>query len=293
MTGDERRIDARILARRALLGLVAVLPAALIFRGFTVDDALVTARVASNLAAGVGHRFNPGGPEVDAVTPLGFAHVLGAAGGGSPLEMLERARLLGLVAWLGAASVLGVLLPARAGVRAPVLVLLGLSAPLAAWASSGMETGVVTLLGALALVPGAPFSLAAGIAAGLRPELLPWAAVLAVGRVLIRDAPPVERLRALALALAMAVGPALLVGGLRQLWFGSPAPLAAVAKPSDLEHGLRYAFGGFIFTGLPLLLIAPLSLRRGRGATCVLRPPKLRRRRGCSRDAVPRRTGRP
>ena len=33
-------------------------------------------------------------------------------------------------------------------------------------------------------------------------------------------------------------------------------PLAFYAKPSDFAHGLRYALGGFAFTGLPWLLVA-------------------------------------
>ncbi|MET0410013.1 MAG: hypothetical protein ABW217_01890, partial [Polyangiaceae bacterium] len=44
--------------------------------GFSVDDALIVTRVAHHLATGVGYRFNPDGPSVDCVTPLGYAQLL-------------------------------------------------------------------------------------------------------------------------------------------------------------------------------------------------------------------------
>jgi len=270
MADGPDRTEVRRLAERAAAGLVAALPAALFFRGFTVDDALITARVASNVAAGHGHRFNPGGPEVDAVTPFGYAPLLALGGEGSPLELLERARTLGFFAWLSAAAVLGALLPAPVVPRVAALVVLGLSAPLAAWASSGMETGLVTLLAVLALVPRGGAAAFGGLAAGLRPELLPWAVVLSVGRALVGRAPARERPRQVALALTLAVLPAVAIAIGRELWFGSPAPLAMAAKPSDLAHGLRYAAGALAFTGAPLLLVAPLALRRADAATRVL-----------------------
>jgi hypothetical protein len=71
-----------------------------------------------------------------------------------------------------------------------------------------------------------------------------------------------SRARALA-APALVVAAVALVGALRALLFGRAAPLAVFAKPSDLEHGARYALYGFVQTGLPLLSVAPLSLWRG------------------------------
>jgi hypothetical protein len=38
--------------------------------------------------------------------------------------------------------------------------------------------------------------------------------------------------------------------------FGSAAPLSVLAKPSDLEHGLRYSLGALAFSGAPLLLLS-------------------------------------
>lgn len=254
---------------RACGGLVAAIPAAWLFSGFTVDDALVSARVASQLAAGHGYRFNPGGPEVDAVTPLGWAHLLALAGPTDVLGMLQRGRGVGLGAWLVAAAVLGALLPKARRVRWSSLAVLAVSAPLAAWASAGMETGLVTGLATLGLLGGRGGLLGAGLAAGLRPELLPFSLVLATGEAL-RARQGRERALRLLGAVALVVGPAVLAGCVRQLWFGSPTPLSVIAKPSDLAHGARYAAGAFILTGAPLLLLDPGALRRAEPGTRVL-----------------------
>src|SRR4051812_27296533 len=69
-----RRIDVRMKAVRTQAALGAVLAAAIgiaLAWGFTVDDALISARVAAHLAQGLGYRFNADGPRVDCVTPLG------------------------------------------------------------------------------------------------------------------------------------------------------------------------------------------------------------------------------
>jgi hypothetical protein len=230
--------------------------------GYSVDDALITARVAAHIALGLGHRFNSGGPVVDAVTPLGFAYVLAPASGGDPWRALYFAKWLGAFAGLGSAAWLGRTVARDGGsvLRWPVLLVpLGLSAPLAAWCVSGMETGLIVLLATLALSPGrlaAP--LAGGIAAGLRPELLPFSVALTFGRGIARRDSPSK----LALALLLAVSPAAVVAALRLLIFGHPAPLAVWAKPSDLGHGLFYVLGALIWTGAPLLVVAPFVLRR-------------------------------
>jgi len=254
----------------ALFAVVLALPALYLWRGFTVDDALVSARVASHLARGLGYRFNVGGPEVDAVTPLGWANLLAAFGPGSPLEMLTRGRVIGAVAWLFAAAVLGALTPAASRSRLVLVGALLLSAPLGAWASSGMETGLVTLVATVALLPGPGGALAAGAAAGWRPELLAWAAVLAAGGAFLSASGSKERSRALALHLGLALAPSIVVACLRKAWFGSFAPLAIWAKPSDLAHGLFYGAGALAGTGVAVLLIAPSALRSADGRTRVL-----------------------
>jgi hypothetical protein len=270
VTPDRAPATLDSLARRAGLGLAAALPGALLFRGFTVDDALITARVASHLASGVGYRFNSSGPEVDAITPLGYAHLLSLGGEASPLGMLERSRDLGLSAYLLSAAVLGVLLPVAPRARGSALLVLGLSAPLAAWASSGMEAGLVTLLAVLGLLPNVAGTVFAGLAAGLRPELLPFVLVLAAGRAILAASSPADRVRRLALSLVLAAAPAVAVALVRAGWFGSPAPLAMLAKPSDLAHGVRYALGGAVLTGAPFLLLTKRAVRQTDGWTRVL-----------------------
>src|SRR5688500_475196 len=66
--------------------------------GFTVDDALISCRVATHLAQGVGYRFNADGPVVDAVTPLGWAPLLSLFAKSGPLPALQAAKCLGAIA---------------------------------------------------------------------------------------------------------------------------------------------------------------------------------------------------
>jgi hypothetical protein len=254
----------------ALIGLFAAVPAVLAFRGFTVDDALVSARVAEHLAAGHGYRFNATGPVVDAVTPLGWANLLAAFGPASVLGMLARARLLGTVAWLAAAAVLGALAGRGRWERAVLVGALLLSAPLGAWAGAGMETGVVTLLATLAIADVRLAALAAGAAAAWRPELLAWASVLAAGTALLAGGTARERSGELAWRVGLALGPAFVIAWVRRTSFGSFAPLAVWAKPSDLAHGGVYALGAFLGTGLPVFCVAPRAIARADGRTRVL-----------------------
>jgi hypothetical protein len=257
-------------AKGALIGLFAAVPSLAAFRGFTVDDALVSARVAEHLAAGHGYRFNATGPMVDAVTPLGWANLLAAFGPASVLGMLERGRVLGTVAWLVAAAALGALGGAGRRERAVLAGALLLSAPLGVWAGAGMETGLVTLFATLALLEVRLASLAAGAAAAWRPELLAWAWVLAAGSALLVGTSARERSRELLLRVALALGPALAVACVRKTVFGSWAPLAVWAKPSDLAHGVFYAVGAFLGTGVPLFCVAPRAIGRADGRTRLL-----------------------
>ncbi len=253
----------------ALLGLLAALPMAVLLWGYSVDDALISARVASHVASGQGYRFNLGGPVVDAVTPLGFANLLAVGGTSDVLDMLDRARWIGLIAWLAAAAYLGALIGPPTPRRLSVLALLALSSPLGAWAGAGMETGLVTALATVALQRGIPGALAAGLCAGLRPELLPWAFTLAVGRALPEPGTRAS-LGRLAGAAAFALGPAVVVALVRQIVFGTPTPLSLTAKPPDLDYGLRYALSAFLLGGIPILLVDPLALFRSDRETRVL-----------------------
>ncbi len=236
-----------------LLGVAVAIPASAWLWGYTVDDALITARVAAHIGQGLGPRFNPHGPVTDAVTPLGYAQLLAPLGHGDTLRAFLAAKWLGLGAWLTAAGLLGRSI-AGAGQRWRRFAPLGLvltSAPLGAWAVSGMETGLVTLLATLGLLPGVPGALALGLAAAWRPELVPFAALLVIGRLLVAR---VGRRRVLR-ELASLAAPLVCVALLRWLAFGRLVPLSFYAKPSDFAHGLRYALGAFVFTGLPWLLL--------------------------------------
>jgi hypothetical protein len=261
--GRARWIGALGFASAALLGVA-------VGWGFSVDDALISARVAHHLGAGLGYRFNPSGPTVDAVTPLGWAFLLAPWARQSAGQALTAASLSGAAVWVVAAGCLGWRCAAAcAGWRLAALALvLGTCLPLGAWAVSGMETPFVMALGVLALAPGRWGAVAAGLAAAWRPELVPWAATLGLGQALARRASAVDKLGALAFAL----GPALAVALSRQVMFGHPAPLAVFAKPSDFEHGLRYGLGSLLLSGPPYLLVAGSSwsaLSRSERATAA------------------------
>src|SRR5690606_4424769 len=160
---------------------------------------------------------------------------------------LRAARGLGAVAWVAAAALLGAWSAPFARSRLHLLALplvLALSLPLGAWASAGLETGLVLLLATLALSPDLQGAAFAGLAAALRPELLPWALAIAHGGAWARREPPKRWL----LAVLAVLGPPLAVALVRAAWFGRPAPLAVFAKPSDFEHGLRYALGALLLS---------------------------------------------
>jgi hypothetical protein len=260
----------------AALGAFLALAPALALRGFTVDDALISARYAENLAHGAGYRFNARGASTDGVTPLGWPLLLAPFAGHGPLAALLAAKILGVIAWTCAAAVLAVAIDRAPGKRArhAAFLLLAASAPLAAWSVAGMETGLVIAAAALAAALGrlghARGSAAfAGISAALRPELIPWAAVVAFAPPPAGSAaaarPPWDR----ALRIALALAPPVAVALLRLAIFGRAAPLSVLAKPSDEVLGARYALACFLLTG-PLALIAPLAWRRLDGFARVL-----------------------
>jgi hypothetical protein len=229
--------------------------------GFTVDDALISCRVAWNLARGAGYRFNPDGPIVDAVTPLGFAYLLAPFASGGPMAALAAAKWLGALSVVAAAFVLGQRVLARCSTAygLGLVATLSLTAPLAAWAVSGMETGLVTALCVLALGRGWAADVAAALAAAWRPELTPWACVLRAGLRLEAGASFSRALSSPCVVLSAVALTALV----RTMCFGRAAPLAVFAKPSDLAHGVSYALHAFVQSGLPWLCVAPFSLRKG------------------------------
>jgi hypothetical protein len=276
---------ARTLAAAAFVVAIA---GTLAFWGFTVDDALIPLRYAAHLRSGAGYRFNVEGPATDGVTPLAWAPVLALlAGGDGLLAGLDRAKVVGLVAWAFAATALGAALGREIDARdgsarraatlhgGAALGVLALAFPVAAWAVSGMETGVATALATLAAVSFGRerrAAVLAGLAAALRPELVVWAAFVAGGAAAegSRLASSGARGRRLGLAVAIAGAPFFACVLVRLVAFGRAAPLALLAKPSDLSHGLRYALAASVFVLTPILALAPWSILRATARTKTL-----------------------
>jgi hypothetical protein len=244
--------------------LVAAIPSLWMW-GFTVDDALISVRYARHLVAGLGWRFDGAGPPTDGVTPLPWPLLLAPLAHADALTVLARSKVLGLLAWCVAGAALGRAVGAqeRAPVwtRAGALVALALSVPVAAYAVSGMETSVATALATFAALqverPRVAAALA-GLAAALRPELAPWACVLAVGLALASRRGVADAVTAGGIAL----GPFAACALVRVVVWDRPAPLALLAKPSDLAHGLPYAGAACVVAVVPLLVLAPFALRR-------------------------------
>jgi hypothetical protein len=255
-----------------IAGALAAAVPALWMWGFTVDDALISVRYGLHLRAGQGWRFDAAGPATDGVTPLPWPPLLALMAGGDALGLLLRAKLLGLALWIVSGAALGLRIGERVRAhvawRATALAVVALSVPLAAHAVSGMETAVATCLATLAgLTADRPrrAALLAGCAVAFRPELAPWALVLGVGFALaLLVGPGAKRSRAAEawIAAAAALGPFAACAAVRVAVWGRPSPLALMAKPSDLEHGVAYAGAALVVTLVPLLVVAPLALRR-------------------------------
>jgi hypothetical protein len=265
-----RRPDPTLLLAASLGAACALVPA-LAMWGFTVDDALISVRYAHHLATGAGYRFNALGPSTDGVTPLPWPLLLAPFARGDALATLHAAKVLGLLSWTGAAAALAVSAARARGLAVASLGLLvtALAFPIGAWAASGMETGVATALATLAAVSLARpriASLLAGLAASLRPELAPWAVALAIGAA-AHDArgERVAMAKAAIVAAAIAVAPLGACSAIRLVAFGRAAPLALMAKPSDLSHGAVYAGAATVAVLTPLFL----SLRPGARAISI------------------------
>ncbi len=251
----------------ALAGAIVALGPALAMWGFTVDDALISLRYAHHLAAGQGYRFDAQGPSTDGVTPLPWAPLCALLARGPDLVVaLERTKALGVVVWTVAGAALGVALAWRGRERwveaVLALVVLALAFPIGAWAASGMETGLATALATLAAVSFARprrAALLAGLAATLRPELVVWAVIFAGGAAVAVET---RRAREMAITTALAGAPFVLCAAVRVACFGRAAPLALMAKPSDLQHGLTYAVAATVVVLTPVLVLAPFALRR-------------------------------
>src|SRR5687768_2042879 len=91
----------------ALLGAAAALIGVASGWGFSVDDALISLRVAQHLGLGHGYRFNVDGSSVDCVTPLGWAHLLAPFSSGDLYRNLNWVSAAGALAWIAAGALLG------------------------------------------------------------------------------------------------------------------------------------------------------------------------------------------
>ena len=153
--------------------------------------------------------------------------------------------------------------------RCAVFGVLALSVPVAAYAVSGMETAIASALATFAVLERRRPLVAAvlaGLAASLRPEMAPWACALALGFAVETRLRPAQMLAALSLAAAPFTACALV----RTVVWGRPAPLALLAKPSDASHGLIYGGAACVVTLVPLLALAPRSLRRTQTARTII-----------------------
>lgn len=244
------------------LVLVATCPLAL-FWGFSVDDAWIVRRVVEvGKVTGI-FTLNPGPTRVDAVTPLGFAELVGLVSNWTGLESFDAARTLGAVGWLAAWGLVGSRLGQTARslwswTLASVGAMVGLTG--GAWASSGLETGLVTFCLTWGMISpkGRWFeSFGAGMAAAWRPELL----IVGSVDLFFKD----QRVRR---AIAF-LGPSLVIVALRAQLFGSALPLSALAKPSDPETGLLYTWNAFVLSAVPWLLLPALRERNRRAGVIV------------------------
>lgn len=252
--------QARLGPVGGLGAVLAALPMLMMFAGFSVDDARIVSRVAETGAATGCFCFNP--PDfTDAVTPLGFAQLVGFLVRATSAPALLVQSVLGLSAWALTVFAVGAAVTKR---EWPWLAaLLAINLPLSAWAGAGLETPLVALIvtaAALVMDRGGERTgaLGLGLAAAWRPEL----AVFGVAAVLARagrGAPldeagnkPLTRPTAGLLLLGL---PIALVAALRFHWFGSVVPLSIRAKEPALDSGLVYAAFALVGSGAPLLAI--------------------------------------
>ena len=245
--------------RWALLFAAVATVSAIAMWGFTVDDALISIRYARHLVLGVGYRFNATGPSTDGVTPLPWPFLIAPLAGAAPMNVLARVKVLDLVLHAGAGALLGASVrSAPLSGKVTALVALAACLPLAAWGGAGMETPLATLLCTACVFcmdrPSA--AVFAGLAAAVRPELLPWAAAASCALALARRARPAGVL----FATLVSAAPFTACAVARRIAFGHFAPLAVLAKPSDLAHGAVYVVAGIAACGLPLLLLAPRAI---------------------------------
>ncbi len=241
--------------------------------GFCVDDAWIVSRVAHHGARFGQYHYNLG-VETDAVTPLGFAHLLGTwgrwSGQDEALELFRAARTSGLIAYHLSFFLAGGLVQARR--PWPILLLVGGCLPAAVWAGAGLATAWCGLFltageGARRWGRDRLASVCWGAAVAWRPELALLTTYLMFGGSCGRGRASWERWVQLWGAF---VGPILLTACWRWMTFGSWLPLSATAKAPNLESGVVYGAISIVWGGLVLAaLVAPGAFRWQGVGWCV------------------------
>jgi hypothetical protein len=221
----------------------------------------------------VGWRFNVLAPTSDGGTPVPWPLLLAPMARADALVVLDRARALGLVIWVATGGCLGWAVgrttSTAAWTKAAALATLALSVPAGAYAVSGMETPLATGLATAAVLLLRRVGIAsilAGCAATFRPEMAPWACALAVGSSVLNRESTGRVVRAGAMGLAPFATCVLV----REFVWGRPGPLALLAKPGELRQGLAYAIAACVVSIVPVLVVAPLTLRRTPEALVVV-----------------------
>lgn len=250
----------------AALAGIAALVLEFFHWGFTVDDAWIVSRVAANGASTGSFSFNLGQAATDAVTPLGWGHVIGLLGAllglSDKFQFWELARGIGLSAYVLSFTLAGYCCPGGGRIRRGLLlvVLVGMSVPAGLWAGAGLATPVVGLLviiGAVCHEGGFRVvgSLSLGGAAAWRPELVPFVAALLLSSI-TRGGLKTRLVDWTAVAM-----PSLLVVAMRIAVFEHAVPLSSIAKEADWASGVRYSLVTAIWIGVPWLLLFGLGTR--------------------------------
>ncbi len=277
------------LSRAFVGGVIYVTIAALLellVWGFTVDDAWIVSRVALHGAETGIYSFNLDSELTDGVTPLGFAHLVGALGGlwgaQTGLEFWQFARFLGLLGYFSSFFLVGWLLSFE---EKKLSFFIGLTLtffclPAAVWAGAGLSgpiVGFLLLLGAVLLtVPSRRMvrqkkedgslglsryaivwagCLALGFAGAWRPELLPFI----LGLLVLDARRGTFRLGALIVPVLITSAPFIVSVVARTIIYGHALPLSFSAKSPDPQSGVFYALLSLLWVGVPWLFFSRKS----------------------------------
>lgn len=269
------------LAIPALIAAAALAVSFAYYLPFLADDALISLRYSQRLLQGHGLTWTAGSPPVEGYSNLLWV-LLVAAGGLAGLDLVDAARLFGL---LGIASAAAALLyrsrkkaVSFAGMLPPLagMLMIVLAGPAGAWAAGGLEQPLLAALLAWGLVLAEPLytqvehspgrlllpGLFFALLALTRPDGILFAgmAVLAlffargINRASIRD------------AVLLALLPGLFLLGqlaFRLAYYGEWVPNTALVKVSlsraHLRDGLIYLQGGLLSLS-PLIQLAGVWL---------------------------------